>query len=227
MALLGTSALAMWWEMAAPLRGEFEHWHTHEHFPERLAVPGFLRASRWTRADGGPGVFVMYELADHAVLQSPAYLARLNAPTPWSARLMPAHRHMVRSQCRVLESRGVVTARLAMTLRLSPAPGSAGALQTALRALVDTLPLQPGLAGLHLMRHEAPPIGFTEEQKIRGLADRVADWVLVLAGYEADALHAVSAGELADDALQSMGAAAGTERALYVLSCSATPPDMT
>ena len=21
--------------------GEFEHWHSHEHFPERLALPGF------------------------------------------------------------------------------------------------------------------------------------------------------------------------------------------
>ncbi|WP_349741034.1 hypothetical protein [Roseateles cavernae] len=33
---------------------EFEHWHSHEHFPERLALPGFLRALRWADAGGGP-----------------------------------------------------------------------------------------------------------------------------------------------------------------------------
>jgi len=43
---------------------------------------------------------------------------------------------------------------------------------------------------------------------------------------EADPLLALSAGELLDAALLSIGAAAGTERGLYALSCSATPRDM-
>lgn len=226
MALLGTAALAMWWEVDAPMRSEFEHWHTHEHFAERLGVPGFHRASRWTSADGGPGIFVMYELADHGVLHSSAYLAHLNAPTPWSTRMMPAHRNMVRSQCRVLESRGMATARLVLTLRLSPAQGREDGLRAALRVLVEALPVQPGLAGAHLLRHEAPPIGLTEEQKMRGRTDRVADWVLVVQAYEAEPLQALSARDLSDAALRSVGAAAGTERGLYALSCSATPQDM-
>jgi hypothetical protein len=226
MALLGTAALAMWWEVDAALRSEFEHWHTHEHFAERLGVPGFHRASRWTSADGGPGIFVMYELADHGVLHSNAYLAHLNAPTPWSTRMMPAHRNMVRSQCRVLESRGVATARLVLTLRLSPAHGRDNALRAALRTRVEALPAQPGLAGAHLLRHEAPPIGPTEEQKMRGRSDRVADWVLVVHAYDAEPLHALSAGDLSDASLLSIGAAAGHERGLYALSCAATPQDM-
>src|SRR5690242_17099324 len=107
MSLLGNAALAMWWDMSQARRVEFEHWHTHEHFPERLAIPGFRRATRWTSADAGEGIFVLYELADHGVLASSAYLARLNAPTPWSTRLMPEHRNMIRGQCRVLESHGI------------------------------------------------------------------------------------------------------------------------
>ncbi len=75
MSLLGSAALAMWWDMAPEMKSEFEHWHSHEHFPERLAVPGFRRASRWTSADGGEGIFVMYELSSHAILSSPAYVA--------------------------------------------------------------------------------------------------------------------------------------------------------
>ena len=106
MPLLGKAALAMWWDMAPEMKAGFEDWHSHEHFPERLGIPGFLRASRWSSASGGEGFFVMYELEAYETLSSPQYLARLNAPTPWSTRLMPHHRNMVRSQCRVLETRG-------------------------------------------------------------------------------------------------------------------------
>jgi hypothetical protein len=226
MALLGKAALAMWWDVDARRRSDFEHWHTHEHFPERLAIPGFRRASRWTSADGGEGIFVLYELEEHGVLGSPAYLARLNAPTPWSTRMMPEHRHMVRSQCRVLESHGAVTARQALTLRLSPLPGRDQALRAALDDLSARLPQQPGLAGAHLLRHESPSIAPTTEQKIRAHADRSADWVLLVCGYEAEALRVLAAGALADATLQALGAAVGIERGLYALSCSATPPDV-
>ena len=102
MALRGAAALAMWWNVADDVRAEWDDWHSHEHFPERLALPGFLRATRWRDAGGGEGVFMMYELADHDVLASPAYVARLNAPTPWSTRMMPQHRDMVRAQCHVV-----------------------------------------------------------------------------------------------------------------------------
>jgi hypothetical protein len=54
MALSGTAALAMWWEIDAACRDDFEHWHSHEHLPERLGIPGFRRATRWRQADGAP-----------------------------------------------------------------------------------------------------------------------------------------------------------------------------
>ena len=127
MALLGKAALAMWWDVPAASRPEWEHWHAHEHFTERLALPGFRRASRWRAADEGEGFFVMYELEDHAVLASAAYVARLNAPSPWSVRMMPLHQRMVRTQCRVMHSHGAFTVRHALTIRLSPAPGRADA----------------------------------------------------------------------------------------------------
>ena len=37
------------------------------------------------------------------------------------------------------------------------------------------------------MRHRAPPIAQTTEQKIRG-ADASADWILLVGGYDAQAL---------------------------------------
>jgi len=220
MALLGESALAMWWDMALDQRTEFEHWHSHEHFPERLALPGFLRASRWSAVDGGEGFFILYELQDHAALSSPAYLASLNAPTPWSRQLMPHHRNMVRAQTRVLHSHGAGVARHAMTLRLSPGDGQAQRLQAALHALIADLPQRPGLAGAHLLRTDTPAIAPTTEQKIRGNADRSADWVFVVCGYALDALHQVGAEALAPAALEALGAAPGAVAGWYGLALS-------
>jgi len=48
--------------------------------------------------------FILYELETPEVLDGPAYLARLNAPTSWSQRIMPKLANFVRGG-------GVVTAR--------------------------------------------------------------------------------------------------------------------
>ena len=222
MALLGTAALSMWWDMAPDMRAEFEHWHSHEHFPERLALPGFLRASRWSAADGGEGFFILYELEEHAALSSPEYLARLNAPTPWSTRLMPHHRNMVRSQTRVLHSHGAAVSRHAMTLRLSPREGEAGRLQAAMRSLIGDLPMRAGLAGAHLLRTDTPAIAATTEQKIRGHADRSADWILVVNGYDLSVLKPLGESVFGADALAALGAAPGAVTGWYTLSLSMT-----
>lgn len=225
MALLGKAALAMWWDIAPEVRVEFEHWHSHEHFPERLGIPGFLRASRWRAADGGEGFFVMYELASHEVLGSPPYLERLNAPSPWSRQMMPHHRHMVRCQCHVLESRGGHPASQALTVRLTPRPGGEERLRAALGTRFRDWVTQPGLTGAHLLRHDAPAIATTTEQQIRG-GDRVADWILVVTGYDGAALDALAAGEAGAAGLEALGALPDAAQARFTLSCSAVPADM-
>ncbi|RYF76578.1 MAG: hypothetical protein EOO22_01620 [Comamonadaceae bacterium] len=226
MALLGQAALAMWWDIAPEVMPEFAHWHAHEHFPERLSIPGFHRASRWTACNGGDGIFVMYELRDHEVLASPSYLERLNTPSDWSVRMMPLHLRMVRSQCFVQASRGGLTARFALTVRLSPEAGRGAGLLEELNRLADRLVTTAGCTGFHVLRHEAPAISVTEEQRIRGLKDRYADWIVVLTGYDAAAVRAMSTGSLADECLIGWGARATIERAVYTLAFSATPDDM-
>ncbi|MBL0917177.1 MAG: hypothetical protein IBJ14_00595 [Hydrogenophaga sp.] len=226
MALLGKAALAMWWEIDAQAFGEFAHWHAHEHFSERLGIAGFRRASRWRQAGGGAGVFVMYELEGHEVLSSPAYLARLNAPSAWSTRMMPLHRHMMRSQCEVLASRGALTAAHALTVRLSPArPELSEGLRAALTALIDELPQRAGLTGAHLLRHRAPAIAQTTEQKIRGGGDGVADWVLVVTGYDAAEVGALAQEALSTEALAALGAT-DMAHGRHELAFSAVPADM-
>lgn len=221
MALMGKAALAMWWDVAPDIRSEFEDWHSHEHYRERLGIPGFLRANRWSQADGGEGVFQMYELEGYEVLSSSAYLERLNSPTPWSTKMMPYHRNMVRSQCRVLESGGGSVARNALTVRFSPQAGQEEALRQSLRMLIDRLVVLPGCVGGHVLRHESPAIAMTKEQLIRG-GDKTADWIFLAVGYDEQAVQQLAQSELSEQAMVQRGAQTGTESGLYILSYSTT-----
>lgn len=220
------AALAMWWDMAPGHRSEFEHWHSHEHFPERLRLPGFLRASRWADAGGGEGFFVLYELEAYEALVSPEYLARLNDPTPWSRVQMPRHRGMVRSPCHVLAGAGAVVAAHAVTVRFAPVPGQEARLREHLEAGVRAWPQQPGLAGAHLLRTEPPAIAPTTEQRIRGMADRAADWIVLVAGYEAQAVAGLARAALDGGTLQRHGAAAGALVRTHVLRLAMEPADL-
>ena len=225
MPLLGAAAVAMWWDMAPELKPEFEHWHSHEHFPERMSIPGFHRGSRWASRDGGEGFFVLYELDAYETLKSPHYLARLNDPTLWSARMMPHHRNMVRSQCRVVESFGGGVAHFTMTLRLSPAPGRAGDLHQNLGSILAELPGRPGLTGGHLLRTDTPDIAPTAEQVIRG-GDAVADWILLMSGYDPDAIEQASLQELGPQALERAGALPSLVGSIFRLSYSLASGDL-
>ncbi len=121
--MLGRAAIAMWWDIPPPMQAEFEDWHSHEHMPERLGIPGFLRGTRWIALSGEPSYFVLYETSGLETLTGGAYLERLNDPTPWSRKMMPYHHNMVRSLCSVRASFGRGLAHALATIRFSPVAG--------------------------------------------------------------------------------------------------------
>ena len=225
MTLLGQAAVAMWWDIAPASRAEFEDWHSHEHFPERMGIPCFLRGSRWASSEGGDGFFVLYELTAYETLTSRDYLARLNDPTPWSKKMMPHHKNMIRSQCRVVESIGGGIARSIMTLRLSPKHGHAESLRLHLKNSFSKLCLQPGLTGAYLLHTQTPDAGVTQEQKIRG-GDAVADWIVLVTGYDHAILSKLADGELGAGALGDAGAVSALYYSFFDLSYSMTPADI-
>jgi len=224
MALLGQAAVAMFWDMAPAHREEFEDWHSHEHFPERMGIPGFLRGTRWADAHGGEGFFVMYELDDYATLTSPGYLERLNHPTPWSRNMMPHHRNMVRSQCRVLESMGAGVGASLATVRLSPAAGRDAELRLRVRHLLASAVAERGITGGHLLQTQTPAAAATEEQKIRG-ADAHADWIVLLCGYDAQAVWQTAQTSLSGAALAGAGARPDSVPGLFGLRASLAAPE--
>jgi hypothetical protein len=105
MALLGKAAVLIWNDVIDSEHDAFYRWHDKEHIPERLALPGFLRGRRY-RGSGVTEWLTIYEAADLDVLTSPAYLARLNDPTPATRRTVQAFRNTARSICRIVRSAG-------------------------------------------------------------------------------------------------------------------------
>lgn len=225
MPLFGEAAVAMWWNVTPEQRSEFEDWHSHEHFPERMSIPGFRRGSRWTSTLDDEGFFVLYELERYETLTSNGYLDRLNAPTPWSTKMMPHHRNMVRSQCRIHASFGGGVATSLTTIRLSPVDANEAEFKTALVAALRELASKPGLSGAHLLITETPRTSSpTTEQKIRGL-DAAADWIVLLSGYDSEVVRNVVADRFSSPALKLLGARESPTMGHYRLSFAVTPLD--
>jgi hypothetical protein len=181
----------MWCDVAPEARAELEDWHSHEHMPERLAIPGFLRGTRSVAASG-ESFFILYELDRIATLTGPAYLERLNNPTPWSRRMMPHHRNMVRSLCAVRASFGGGVPRALATIRFTAEKDITGELKN--------LPSRKGITGAHLLESQQMPAAQTTEQKIRG-GDARADRVVLLGGYDAEAVRGAAEALAIADAL--------------------------
>jgi hypothetical protein len=155
----------------------FERWYNHEHLQERVGVPGFRFGRRYELVSGGDRRFMaFYEVDSPDVLTSPAYLARLESPTPWTRQSMTYFRNMVRTVCDVRAVAGDLVGSHAVVLRadeaMAPTP-EAG-------ALVERLAAETGVARVQLWTRAAGQTrADTAEMKARG-PDRLAAGVLLL-----------------------------------------------
>jgi hypothetical protein len=176
--LLGTAAMLLSFEIVPEAIAEHDEWHSHEHLPERLSIPGFLRGTRWVALRGAPRYFVLYEVASVATLTSAAYLERLNHPTPWTTKMMRHYRDMNRGLCSVSGGAGAGIGHFARLIRFSPSEGARDPLLQSLRGL----PAKRGVCSAHLLERAASA-PMTNEQRIRG-ADAGMDAAILVTGYE-------------------------------------------
>ena len=192
-------------DIAADAIAEHDDWHTHEHLPERLSIPGFIRGTRWVSLRGQPRYFVMYEVAQLATLSSEAYLQRLNNPTPWTSKIMTRYRGMRRGFCSVTASFGLGIGHVGLLVRFKPQAGAETRMRTWLvRQVLPQLPSKTGIASVHLLEG-APTPQMTNEQRIRG-ADAGVDWAILVTGYRQDALAELSSADLGAERLAEHGA---------------------
>jgi hypothetical protein len=133
--LVGRGAIIIWNDIAPQGRDEFYDWHINEHIPERLAVPGFQRGSRWiaATAETTPEFLTLYETDDPSIATSSPYLERLNAPTEWTRRATAHFRNTQRALTRVVHSTGSGRGGAIATLRFDGSAAGMAACATAAR----------------------------------------------------------------------------------------------
>lgn len=176
--------MIVWHDIRQESEPDYHLWHTREHMPERLAVPGFLRGRRgvdWSRDKHR--YLTLYEGENLGTFGSPEYLLRLNSPTPWTLRTQPTFYNFIRCACDIAASVGRGVGGAMATFRV-PFDGAAG--EAGLRALAPRLAGQllqfEGVSAVHVGIARPEITGAkTRETELRGMTrDDVFDAVIIV-----------------------------------------------
>jgi hypothetical protein len=219
MSLAGTAVVAIWNDIEPDARSNFYEWHSREHMPERVSIPGFLRGRRLVAERGSPEWFTLYEVDQPSTLAGAAYLARLNNPTEWTRRVVPSFTNVTRSLCRTQLSTGTGIGGAMLTLRCDAAPERAVDLERYFEEALPKWAELPQVHGAHLCRLEAEASSVqTEERKARVNANRMAEFVVMIEASLSGALEPVLP-ELRRDRVIAAGASGDSplELGLYRL----------
>jgi hypothetical protein len=180
----GNAFLAIWSDVAAAQETDYLHWLTREHTQERLGVQGFIAVRVFkAMAEGINRFLIVYELEDETVLAGKSYLDRLNAPTPWSQRIMPILQNFARGGGR----------------RVASAGSGRGGIVAALRLGTDELPLATGavarlvvhdrIVAAHLLETDRARTGIKTSEKGLRVNDGGFDGLLLVEGLDPAAMR--------------------------------------
>ena len=184
MSLAGMGVVAIWHDLQPEAKEEFYEWHSREHMPERVGIPGFRRGRRYLALSGTPEYFILYEADSPEVLAGLDYLNRLNAPTEWTRRMLPAFRNVDRSICRVAFTSGMGSGGVMLTSRFNiDAAHRSGSIEALTRRMLPSLSQLSGIAGVHLcLTDEGLDKAETAETQMHTNATRVSGWAVLIEG---------------------------------------------
>lgn len=128
----------------------FDAWYTHEHMPERVSTPGFLRGRRYLLQSGSRGQrhLTLYETVDAEVFASAEYLRRLDSPTALTRDVVGRFLDPQRAVMRVLHSHGATVGRELSVVYLEP--DDASVLRDWLAEQTEAVLAYPRICGIHL-----------------------------------------------------------------------------
>lgn len=227
MALIGKGVLAIWNGIAPEAEDEFVAWHVKEHIPERVGLPGFLRGRRYVALDGAPKYFNFYETEEVDDLSSPVYVARLNAPTEWTQKVVAHFIDTSRTICEVAWSLGRGEGGWIEAVQFDDSSASADFGDKMRAAMASALEMIPGLVGVHLLEGRKPSgRSDTAEKKLRGGVDKVASWILLVEASVPEALRAIRAGLGSNGALRHVCGSEPISRGIYQLQFALTKAEI-
>ncbi len=186
MSLAGKGTVAIWHDIAPEGREAFYAWHGREHMPERCGIPGFLRGRRYVSVRGTPEYFNLYETVSRFTVTGTDYLARLNAPTPWTIATVKHFRNVSRSLCEVAASFGEGHGGLMATLRYDvDAERATEHRKRVAPEMLAELGEARGVAGCHLLiADEAASAVETAEKRVRAEANLIPRWIVLVESWD-------------------------------------------
>ena len=79
--------VTVWLNVAPSDEQELNDWYDREHLAQVIALPGFVRARRYSVDDAPLKYLAWYETTDASVEPGPDFQRLLSAPTAWSQRM--------------------------------------------------------------------------------------------------------------------------------------------
>ena len=186
MPLKGAGFMAIWHDVKPEGEPDYNVWHTREHMPERLGVPGFRLGRRWVDWNlSKHRYFTLYEAETIDVFGSEPYRARLNAPSAWAGRVQPHYANFVRSACRTIVSagKGIGGALATVRINFTPASGKASFSARSHALAYEVMPLD-GVTSVHIGYADpcVTRIKTTESELRAGTGEDVFDAVVMIDG---------------------------------------------
>src|SRR5262245_2975061 len=190
--LCGQGVIAIWNGISEEARADFYAWHTSEHMPERVGIPGFLRGRRYRAIDETthPEFFTLYEVQSFEVTLGQDYRDRLNAPTPWTRQVTAGFRDTSRGLARVVASVGPGSGAAPATIRFGVEPANEAAARRALTGLMHDIAGLPLVTGAHLALADPEASGIrTAESRDRSDIGAPPKWFALIEACASDALE--------------------------------------
>jgi len=189
MGLLGSAVLVNWGGIVTKKEIDYNLWHSLEHMPERISLPGFLRGYRAVGVDGtdlNHKYFMMYEAEKKEVFVSKEYLERLNNPTSWTKEILSNYISPSRTICSVIASKSIGLASFISTIRFVNKEVENAHNVEQLKLSINDITLLQGITGMHVLLGDNTFGQMnTEEKRFRssqGKNDVIISQALILEG---------------------------------------------
>ena len=195
MSLLGDAVLVNWGGIVEVKELEYNEWHSKEHMPERISLPGFLRGLRAVGISGtdiNHKYFMMYEAEQKEVFVSKKYLERLNNPTDWTKDILSNYLSPSRTICSVISSKSIGVAGYISTIRFLGNKILKNQNVEYLKTATSIILKLNGVTGMHVLMGDSSFGQMnTQEKKIRssqGLDDQIVSQAVIIEGLNLQSL---------------------------------------
>ena len=195
MSLLGSAVLVNWGGIRPDKEKDYNQWHSKEHMPERISLPGFLRGYRAMGIEGtnlNHKYFMMYEAKNKEVFVSKEYLERLNNPTKWTKEILSNYISPSRTICSVLSSKSIGSGNFISTIRFLDEQFNKNHDLEQLKFFISKVTEFQNITGMHfLVGDNSFGQMNTEEKKYRssqGKRDQIISQAIILEGLKLDSL---------------------------------------